>query len=53
MNLQGQGNDNGQQARSDASPQTRNISRLILFAKDEGASNTACIQKKKNVLVFV
>lgn len=52
MNLQGQGNDNGQQTRSDASPQTRNISRLILFAKDEGTSNTTCI-KKKNVLVFV
>lgn len=47
MNLQGQGNDNGQQARSDASPQTRNISRLILFAKDERASNTTCIQEKK------
>lgn len=47
MNLQGQGNDNGQQTRGDASPQTRNISRLILFAKDERASDTTCIQKKK------
>lgn len=53
MNLQGQGNDNGQQTRSDASPQTRNISRLILFAKDEGASNTAYIQEKKKECVSV
>lgn len=51
MNLQGQGNDNGQQTRSDASPQTRNISRLILFAKDERTSNTTCIQKKECVSV--